>query len=765
MGRYRYSLKKAGDVYYRYDGKNVSEGAVQYFDEGIVDFEQLGVTEVRNPRMMGYFREIEQRAYPFTFALRAIVKHVVFKYGITAQISIRIERMSNYQFKTYELDYETQIDLSTMRSEKNQFVAELLQGDIEGILKARENTEFEVNIAGSVNKLSTEILPRLVAGDISFITMKGDNLSTGNRNVENYNWPALSKMEENLVKVLDALDYRPIYWGSSIAYVGYLPGHPEVGQPANELTGTPGNYIGYLFGSNVDLQKVRVKFVLPLNIDNTSSSDATFAAVVYQADNQDRTGGGANYTALYSTPPQTVNSGSNQNIQFDIDCIFDLPKDKVIHIIVTSDQVSTGGGNLKWIWENAVVGNITFQHYTSAFKTDGITLMEAFSQLVTLATRGRATAKSNLLTQDISYKDGIDCKPAKIQLLSDTSIMQKAGSSGKLSLAGLFKGVNTILCASMGIEREYDSSGNVTQVYVRMERKDYVFQEKQGASYNVIADLGDVAKEPFIEYAQELTFTEVHIGYLDEKDSGEKKSVNRDDEFNTTLKMITSDTTSVNTLDLVSPISAAGWSIYETWIKGATSQSEDTDGGNKLFFLQYVDTPSGPKALYPRDINPAITPSDILFVLDSNRMLNIGLSPKRCLIRHAYYLYSCMYNSDLTAETYKMGFVSLDRNQLLSSRLTSTNYIIEHANVNLHSIVEQYGQKRVFYPFYINYDAATTVNIMTAWKIKRYGVYKAIVDGKQLYGFPTEVESTNAYPKLYNVKMLLAPSISPTTLM
>src|SRR5690606_18770068 len=103
-------------------------------------------------------------------------------------------------------------------------------------------------------------------------------------------------------------------------------------------------------------------------------------------------------------------------------------------------------------------------------------------------------------------------------------------------------------------------------------------------------------------------------------------------------------------------ISASGAAMSLKRSKYISGQDNNNGNDNDLFVLQYNPAAIGSStynALYPTDINPNLTPNDITGIFDKYNQVNIGLTPKTCLIRRAYYEIGFFYDSDPNTEVYK----------------------------------------------------------------------------------------------------------------
>lgn len=749
---YRYSVSKEAGIWYGLGGNSVAEFTSPYYFYGFVaNWSEITIEDIRNWRMSGFYRE-RSNSFQLVKGLAKIARHIEYTYGVSGAKNINFEPAKFYidrlntETQEYEADYESEFNFTTAQDERDQYTVEMMQGGIEELIKNNEDVEYTIPVTGGNVKTIT-VSPFRVKGRSIFVTANDENTS-GNRPAaanDLYLSPQIMYYSEDFYKILGGVSNKPIQYNEPVTPT-YI-----TGQQRNELP-TFTTYTNFLFRSTVALTNVRVRMSLPVFFDNKNASSVTFRATLQKIP-FNSTGA----TQIFTTSTITLAGSATVSHTFEIDTTFDLAIDQTVHlVIIKSLQVGNG---VEWNWEEAAECIVDYEYYTSQFTVKGLNLYEVGKQLISKATNGAATLQSQLLTEAITYAQGIDCRPDSTLILSGDSIIGITDPTIKISLKDYLKAIDCWFCAGLGIEDDK----------VVIEKRSYFFQREVSGNENIIAHFSKLANW-IIEDAVDIRFNELHIGYKDA--TNEVGELNGRDEFNTTLKFTSSLTKNKNVLDLVNPISASGTQIYLTYINYVTDESRNKDykNNNELFALQFKYNPSDfslGTALYPTDIR---TTGTVTGVTDTNRILNIGLSPARCLYRHAYWLLSHFYTSlnstfgGGAATEYRLTYQTTDRNPDLASSLSNNIYITETADISLDDLVSDLGQSRLFYPKYLTIDVDSPSNYKQAWIDKRNGAITADIEGVTVTGYPLKSTDRGVKPKITQFRLILADNNTLTDL-
>lgn len=774
---YRYSVSFDGKWFAK-DGNDIILQSSEYYFYGyLANWREIGIEDIRNWRMSGFYRN-RANNHQFVKALAKVVRSVYYTYGVqgtkninTVPAKFHVDRL-NTATQEYEEDYVSEFDFSTFQDERDQAVCQLMQGGVQELIKNNEDVEYEIPVSGNAVRTIT-IEPFLVKGRMDFVSLAPveESGSTPNRSTNEITLLNYSFFDEKIdFKLASTPNFKPTDVFGVIAAFPTTFGttsNLEFGQPAQERTAggidnfeTVGiikavrgssEYVDYLIKTHTALYNVLMQGSINIYLQNNNGSDSSFQMRMYKTDiNTGAT------SVIYTGETKTIAAMTDDTFSYNINASFDIEADKVIYLTLRR----TAGSDCQWMQQEGQGLSVSFDYYTSQFTVKGLTWYEVGKQLVSKATNNTATFESLLLTQAITYKNGIDLRPESLLMLSGDSIRGVAVPKIKISLKDYLKATDVMMCAGLGIE---DNK-------VKIEKRSYFFQRlKSSGEQNLLSHLSNL-KDWTIEDAEDIRFNELHIGYRE--GDNEVGGLNGRDEFNTTLKFTSSYTKNKNIMDLVSPVSASGYQIYLTYINYATNENEnkDSQNDNTLFALQYKYNPATPAvgtALYPSDISSTYQVSG---VTDTNRVLNIGLSPKRCLMRHAYWLLSHFYTSlnstfgGGAATEYTLTYQTTDRNPDLFSRLSTTLAISETTDVILDAMVTDLGQSRIFYPVYVKPETASPRNYKALWAANRYGVFTTDIEGVTVEGFPLSIKERNEVPKVNEVKLLLTANNTLTDL-
>lgn len=749
MADYKYDVVKNSSTFYKcVNGVVTTQAAPFFFTEGIHNFNEQGVKHKRNMLRGGFVTSYMDEDYQFTGDLQKLMKHIFFTEGPDAVATLRIWKCINYKTKEYAIEYESQIDFTTAMSMSNQFAVHLMQGGVYDMMATRGDTRYTI-LLNSSNTTNVRIQPIRLYGNAKYLTFHQDAGSgsdtQGNQQGGGYAWPSIQQYDESYTEVEDSPNTRPIDFSAEIPVRAYIKGQQILSSSTGVWDTTPGSYQNFLFRTNVPLDKCRIKLTLPSFIKNNDSGNSlTVSARIYKY-NEAIANSESNIATFNLITYAPSGQGSHT---FTIDHTFSLPANHRIYILLEATHT-----DWEWNWEKDKKVEVDYEYFSGQFMVKGVNLLKVAQQLALEMTNGQATLTSSLLTQDITYAEGIDCKPARMVLLSGDTIRQVAGQAQylKISWNDLMKALDMWFCAGWDV---YDGSK------VIIERRSHFFNKTK-----LIANLGEAAKDPNVTFADDLAYNEFHIGYPD----FEYDNINGREEYNTRLKMITghirtmNGTNETNVKEVLCPFRADTFGIYNLWVKyvlNKDNNNKDSQGDSEIFALQHENTGW---ALYPSDIKAGLNLNDIQGVTDKDLILNIGLTPKRCLIRRAYWEISHFYNNTTTPDKYRFRFLTLDKNATLRTKISTTDFIDEDADEELEQLLTKYGQERAFYPYYIESQHVSPLGYAAMWMTNRYGYFITVIDGVAHKGYPVTSDERNVQPRLSGFKLLLTGDENPAT--
>ncbi len=732
---YRIAFKKDSTTWYGLDANKQLKLLADpyYMDNDVENWSSYGMKDQRNMRMEGFFRSYFESAYQFINDAKIIIWQVLTKYG--SQTPIRLYVENNKVF-----DYEVALNLGTAREgvTSNQVITvdvEIMEDDIPALVKSREDVTYEIPIWNDANARIANILPFRVRGIMRYLsgwpTRAAGSTTTSFRTSASLIKISSLYVNKTIVEVSDTPANQPA------SYPDPSANNYVTGQDYEALTGG-GNYANannYLLKANVDLKNVVVKVQLPFFVQNHTGTNSTFRLSVSKMNSSGIP------TQIFSVQSAVINGGTSLNFTISIDNtnnpITLLTGER---LILECGMSTVAAQDINIAWEKDRYVDVSFEHYTNSFDVTGLPWWYVGQKLIEKITDGKGAFASNLLTVNSTYADGIDLRMKDVIMLSGDSIRGVDKAVLKISLKHYLAATNSFCCAGLGVEG----------TTIRIERKDYFYKS---SAANLIADLGIISSAE-IGYAADTLYNEVHVGNKVQ----DYDDINGKDEFNTTSKYLTPVTSDKNVLDLVSPVRTDGYGIFYTWVQYAFQKNKDSSSDNDLFALQIKPNPYTwvnliPKhgALYPSDISSTYS---VTGSLESDRVLNIGLTPRKCLERHGYDIRSMMYGMD----NQKLIFQTSDRNQNLQSRISGVKLFKENEDVLISSLGPV-----LYYPFYLNPNVQSPTNYKLLFDANRYGFFRYTYEGKTHEGYVITSESENAKPKLHKYKLLATNNDNPSS--
>lgn len=734
MAHYRIAFRKGSNLWWKLNNGVLTTDTVPYYlDASLVsDWEKLGVTDERNMRLVGFTRKYSASSYQFVLDAKEIVTQIVNKYGSQATCILWVELDKVF-------DYEIALNLSTAVQSQLHVDVEVMEDDIPALVKSREDVEYEIPIWGNSNRKIATINSFRVLGRFRYLSgwpirAQGTNTNSFTTTSSLFKI-AQTFVDKTIVSVSDTPSNQPISLPDPAV------NHYIVGQDYENITGG-GSYANagnFLFKANIAIKNVVIKTSIPFYVDNHSGTAANFVLYI------SKMSVGGVTTPIFSATSASISGGTSLNFTLELDNTttpFDLAAGEIIVLEAGMNNVSAQ--NIDIAWEKSRYLDVNFEHYTNDFEVLGFPVYYVGQRLIDMVTDGKATLASNLLTSNSTYEDGIDLRIKDVLILSGNSIRQTDDASIKISLKNYLKFLDSVCCVGLDVDG----------TTVRIEKKSDLLKPSEE-----IADLGDVIDNPEKPgfkrvYATDLVYNEIHIGSKEYT----YDDINGKDEPNTIAKYLTPVTTDKNILDLTSPIRLDGYGIFYTWVQTAFQKNKDNAADNTLFALQVVGTPyatgsfgiSKHMALYPKDINGGLYA--IGGVLEPGRLLNSGMTPRKCIERHNYWIASLFYGND---NDY-LKFQTSQKNHNLVSRISTTQAFVENANI----LISDLGD-RLFFPWYLEFNIQSPKNYLSLFAAKKFGYFKCKWQGHTHKGYSIKTESENAKPKVHNFKLLVTKDDSP----
>lgn len=770
MGKvpYRYSIQKdGGDWYGLNNGVVVAQSTPYYFYAGINNWDELGYRDSRNMRMGGFFRNRTSEVQ-FYGDMAKVVRHLKYKYGVNQTVKLYIERL-NLSTHLYEADGNSDINFAQSRDERDQIAAYMMEGGIPELIKTHEDTVYDIPVTGP-DVINVKVLPQLVRGYASFssVTPEDEGPVTPNRSTDVFNMLGYSQLKEEVFEVLNSPNFRPIDYfdvqATNLAMSGGASTSMERGQPYQErndiatggivkIVNTTNTLVDYLLKANVAIEKMSLKGEINVFLKNDhASATVNFKINLYQT-----LFGAGTTTNLNRGSSNTVSVGplSNNTYTFTMnETDFALAANSALYI--TLENLTPSVTEVQYMVQGGMPLVIEFQHRTTEYITSGYNVKTLISKVLNRVVDGTFPFNSTLLSTAISYSAGIDLRPDKMQITSTQCVQGKVDPVISISLKTILDSLSIWLGCGAGLLRDAITMGYSE---FRAEAWDFFYKETVASTPNIIADFTTI-EDYYIEEAEDLQFSTLNIGY----DPADVDAKNIGDDVHTLHTYASAYTKTAAVKDMICPIKASPFALYNDHFNGYNTKSVATTGSNSTYVIQYRPNQTLPglyTALYPGDISSAYT---VAGIADPARLLNPGVTPKRCLMRNAQYLLSLMSHTDVPGlYKYRLAFCHTDRNTALVSKISTPYVVTESAAIDLLDMVTQQGKARLFYPTYLYFTAPSKLNYKALWEANRFGAFTVKlpflpVAQPRLTGFPLESADWTAKNDTYDFKVLLTGS-------
>lgn len=615
--------------------------------------------------------------------LAKIIRYITYTYGSEGVLKLRIYKLN----KTFgagmlrELFFESEFDLSKFDRQQEHTASMLMEGDPEKTFKAKENTDFEIDVTDDPDAVDV-----LMDGIVFAVTATYKSL---NVQVEISDFPDSRMINDVLYVTREGITGTDILYNSSnYERIGLLSDPATLGNSTNWFFSIPFNFSFHIKGS--------FSFNYKSGVDSGSIDREIGVKLIDSLGN-----------VIASLPRAVRTVGTTYTLNYDLDVPAlsgpFVPSLRRNFFIVTELLVIPTKATVIEFYEHENI--ITFDYRYRPSIRKALTTETLAIRILTKMFGYAPMLQSNLFTVDndllFTCGDAIRGLPA---------------SKIKISWTKFFKFIHMRYCA--GYDLLKDAAGKAIMV---VEKRTEFFKDEE--TFNA----GDAVR--FTDtIAEEYLFNELHIGYPDQ-DYGE---VNGRGEFNVTHKYSTPIKRSIKTLDLLTELRADMLGIEITRINLQNKETTDSNSDNDTFVLnrelnQTVDLNVSPDPYYKldRSVNASVSG-----LLNAPSAFNVKLSPKTCLLNHAWYIRSCLYYQSTGKVTYQTS----DKNAEMQYTTANGKIIAEKSDINIASLGAP-----VFMPHVLNVSTASTENIAGVFTPKPKGYVKFGGDGRNWKGFPIEI--------------------------
>lgn len=339
--------------------------------------------------------------------------------------------------------------------------------------------------------------------------------------------------------------------------------------------------------------------------------------------------------------------------------------------------------------------------------------------------------------EEIEVQSGLLEQWDNLLITSGDAIRTITGAMIKTNFNDFFKSLNAVLNIGFGI----------TNGVPIIEPKNYFFRPILMA-----LDLGDSVKDVSIRPAEEFMFNSIKAGYPNDDydvDQG-REEYNSGQIWATNIKRLQKQ------IDLSSVYRADQYGIEQLRITILDNERDnvnevDKKNDNEVFFIHAQKTP-GEDGIY--DVIGVEAYLNVSGISARSSSYNLGITPKKNLLRHADYLAGALYNNsaDIT-------FESADKNAELST--TSLTGVTVQENTDI--AVSDLGDP-LFLPFKVD---LTTDLQFDAWKLLQNnstGYIRFVWREFEFYGFLLDVSQNIERNSERAISLILTPNSDITKL-
>lgn len=706
---FRFHFLSDNNTYFHVGSNGVSESPVKTWVDSCVDgWQDAQVAFKRSENYWGAFREY---SLPVKFVKDGakILRYVVYTKGFTGTCIVLIEKL-NRSSRQYEYWYDGYADFSQMDDQEDYFSVTLLERGLVGIIKNREDVEYEIPLVGS--DLITGNLDGVKLGSRSSWIL-GDSIK------DDPDFPALEHFNTGMLPLAgESFMTTPV--GNDIQAGSFIiPRDENYHLYGADINNTPFSTAKTTLKTTSKWFNISYTGQLEMRVNLEGHENLvgtrTYKVEIYA---------GVTNASGSRVGSKTVKLGESPIIQDAVWTDFTVSFSGLLGEIDEGSTVSlytryvrlTGSSSTitrkSYFFTSNSILHINYQAMVPETQFDGLRYIDLFKRLISKITDGQFTAASTFLsntdTSSSFRKSNYDNSPYNTIVTSGDGLRFIDGAVIKTSLRDLYKDAWSRWCLCLFLD------GNV----VRLEPLSYVL------SNNILMDVGPIAK-PGVKLYTKALFNLINVGY----NSYDNSNVEGKNEFNAGLTFLVKDNIVVkNTDDIISPYRADVYGIESTRAETLDKDRMDNRSDNSVFVIEVNPVPnpiSGWFSVY----RPSGT---ITGVDDPDGIYNIALSPKRALLRHLPRIRSFI-------KTGILEFQTTEKNSELSSNI-GTGLITETENINL--VAEtMYGNSvaPLFEPYLLSFDCPPKYNTAEILGLQTAGCIRYSDNGIQRKGFIMDV--------------------------
>jgi hypothetical protein len=480
----------------------------------------------------------------------------------------------------YDFLYLGDIDFTTYDQEGAKVTANAIEGGPVKLLKANENTTYEI--------------PMDVA-ESQWVKFDGINFQSAS-NYVTVDETIGTFLTSSGIYCVDWLQVQHVNNDGTIFDTEQQSTTPLTFVRSNTNLNDSGHADNYFFAANANVT-VRIRFTVRITM-----ADGSVVILYIKNSNGTR-------TTLATLIGSDLHS-SNVEGTYTIDRSFTLAAGEKLYLLAQlTNTLATGITSSQATFYSTEISVTYVSRYKITY-VKCLPLAYVYKKLCEKLGIIPSLALSNYLTTN-----------ANLVLTCGDALRGLTGSKIKTSLSQFYNSVNVPLNIGLG----------VINGVLRLEEKEYWLNGD-------IIELGEVASLKIYPDIDKL-FNTLRIGFPDQT----YDSVNGKDEFNNTL-LFTVNAAGNKELTLVSDYRADCFGAEITRINLDGKKTTDANSDNDIWFIAKTTNPSAYMTLdsspiydLDRSLNATATG-----LIDPESVFNIPLSPKRCLLKHGWYIHSCL---------------------------------------------------------------------------------------------------------------------------
>ncbi len=645
-------------------------------------WEDNAISFARNAKYFGLTRSF---TVPLTFVNDGaeIIRYLFYtKNGYEETIYLNINK-KNFDNDEYEHYYKGELDLTQIEDEPPASVkVNIMEGGLSKLLKANENTTYEILCDGSLPEHIRVNLDGILFNDI-YNFIYGDETGTTEASIPNGSpylaFPFVFSNNE----------------GDSVGIVRNDSVTAENVASANlaDYLNTSANYLLY----SINPITVAVNGLLKINDQTGASSGNLVVDVVL------KTSLGQTVTLVSG---YTVSKSNSSPSSIPLAGNITLAADEKLFLFVFKSVSQSGSLNGITIYDSTAVA-LSFNTRYPETQAYGIRPLDLLKMLVSKITNGQYQAESNLLQQ---YQHlAVTCGDALRNATDSPPVI-------KTSLSDFFTSFNAILNGALGTAKR---SVAPFDEYVYFESKSDVFDNS-----TVTMNVGAISGLK-ISVAQDFIFNTSKIGYPEQKYEERAGRL----EYNTTATRKHPVTRISRELNLVSVYRADPHGIEYQRVKNTGQETTDGEGDNDVFILCVRSTAESDGS-YDLEREAYDSISGLINSDIAATAFNIkDLTPMRMFLKHGWFVRSGMYFLTLD----KIIFNTLDKNKELSTTLNGVT-ITEKADIRVDQL-----EPPKFYPIMLSFKTEVPLTFTELMTGAKNGFIECDYNGHTLFVFPMQV--------------------------